>query len=102
GDHRGRPVVLVFYPQDDTEGCTLENIEFTQLMPEFRAIGVEVLGISPDSVEDHCRFRDKYQLGLTLAADPQRDAVEAYGIWGEKTLYGRDYVGLIRTTFLVG
>lgn len=101
-EHAGSPVVLVFYPQDDTEGCTIENIEFTQLMPEFRNLGAEVVGISPDSVADHCKFRDKYQLTLTLAADPERRAIDAYGVWGPKTTFGRDYVGLIRTTFLIG
>jgi len=101
-ERSGSPVVLVFYPQDDTEGCMIENIEFTQLMPEFRKLGAEVVGISPDSVADHCKFRDKYQLALTLAADPEHQAIEAYGVWGPKTTFGRDYVGLIRTTFLIG
>lgn len=100
-EHTGSPVVLVFYPQDDTEGCTIENIEFTQLMPEFRRLGAEVVGISPDSVADHCKFRDKYQLSLTLAADPEHKAIGAYGVWGPKTTFGRDYIGLIRTTFLI-
>lgn len=100
-EHIGSPVVLVFYPQDDTEGCTIENIEFTQLMPEFRRLGAEVVGISPDSVADHCKFRDKYQLSLTLAADPEHKAIGAYDVWGPKTTFGRDYTGLIRTTFLV-
>ena len=100
-DHRGSPVVLVFYPQDDTEGCTIENIEFTRMLPEFKSLGAEVVGISPDSVADHCKFRDKYQLSLTLAADPDRRAIEAYGVWGAKTTFGHDYVGLIRTTFLI-
>lgn len=100
-EHKGSPVVLVFYPQDDTEGCTIENIEFSQLMPEFRGLGAEVVGISPDSVADHCRFRDKYQLSLTLAADPEHKAIRAYGVWGPKTTFGRDYTGLIRTTFLI-
>lgn len=101
-EHIGWPVVLVFYPQDDTEGCTIENIEFTQLVPEFRRLGAEVVGISPDSVADHCKFRDKYQLALTLAADPEHEAIRAYDVWGPKTTFGRDYMGLIRTTFLVG
>jgi peroxiredoxin Q/BCP len=101
-EHKGSPVVLVFYPQDDTEGCTIENIEFTQLMPEFRKLGAEVVGISPDSVADHCKFRDKYQLALTLAADPDHQAIDAYDVWGPKTTFGHDYVGLIRTTFLIG
>lgn len=101
-EHKGSPVVLVFYPQDDTEGCTIENIEFTQLMPEFRKLGAEVVGISPDSVADHCKFRDKYKLALTLAADPNHEAIDAYGVWGPKTTFGHDYDGLIRTTFLIG
>ena len=69
-DHRGKPVVLYFYPEDDTEGCTIENIEFTQLLPAFAELGVKVVGISPDSVEKHCAFRDKHGLRATLAADP--------------------------------
>lgn len=101
-EHRGSPVVLVFYPQDDTEGCTLENREFTQLMPDFRGLGAHVVGISPDSVAEHCRFRDKYDLKLVLAADPDHQAIAAYGVWGPKTTFGRAYTGLIRTTFLVG
>jgi peroxiredoxin len=70
-EHLGKAVVLYFYPQDDTEGCTLENIEFTDLMPEFRKLAAVVVGISPDTVEKHCSFRDKYNLGVTLAADPR-------------------------------
>lgn len=101
-EHKGSPVVLVFYPQDDTEGCTVENLEFTKLMPEFKELRAEVVGISPDSVDDHCKFRDKYQLALTLAADPDHEAIDAYNVWGPKSTFGRDYVGLIRTTFLVG
>lgn len=99
---RGKPVVLFFYPQDDTEGCTVENIEFTAEMPKFAALGVTVVGISPDSIERHCRFRDKYRLGVTLAADPKHKAIKAYGVWGPKKLFGVHYDGLIRTTFLVG
>ena len=98
---RGRPLVLYFYPQDDTEGCTLENIRFSELKPEFDRLGVVLVGISPDSVADHCAFRDKYGLGVTLAADPERQAVEAYGLWQQKKTFGRDYVGLVRSTFLI-
>ena len=100
-DHRGHPVVLYFYPQDDTEGCTLENIEFTDLMPEFKRLGAVVVGISPDTVEQHCSFRDKYNLGVILAADPERKAIEAYGIWQLKKLWGVEYMGVKRTTVLV-
>lgn len=100
-DQAGSPVVLFFYPQDDTEGCTIENIEFTQLAPKFAKLGVRLVGISPDTVESHCAFRDKYGLGVTLLADPERKAVEDYGVWGPKTTFGHEYVGLIRTTFLI-
>lgn len=101
-DHLGHPVVLYFYPQDDTEGCTLENIEFTDLMPEFKRLGAVVVGISPDTVEKHCSFRDKYNLGVVLAADPERKAIEAYGIWQLKKLWGVEYMGVKRITVLVG
>lgn len=99
--HRGRPVVLYFYPEDDTEGCTLENIEFTAQMPEFRKLGVEVLGISPDTVEKHCDFRDKHQLGVPLAADPERKAIEAYGLWQLKKMFGVEFMGVKRATVLI-
>lgn len=99
--HRGRPVVLFFYPKDNTEGCTVENLEFSQLAGAFDALGIAVLGISPDSVETHCAFRDKHALKMPLAADPERLAVDAYGVWGEKKLYGRTFDGLHRTTFLI-
>ncbi|MGV3491088.1 MAG: peroxiredoxin [Devosia sp.] len=101
-EHLGRAVVLYFYPQDDTEGCTLENIEFTDLMPEFQKLGAIVVGISPDTVEKHCSFRDKYNLGVPLAADPERKAIEAYGIWQLKKLWGTEFMGVKRVTVLVG
>jgi thioredoxin-dependent peroxiredoxin len=100
--HRGRPVVLFFYPEDGTEGCTVENIEFTEKLAEFEALGVAVVGISPDSVEKHCRFRDKHGLKAILVADPEHKAIDAYGVWGPKKLYGRAFDGLIRSSFLVG
>lgn len=100
-EHRGRPVVLFFYPKDNTEGCTVENLEFSQLAGAFDALGAAVLGISPDSVEAHCAFRDKHALKMPLAADPERLAIDAYGVWGEKKLYGRTFHGLHRTTFLI-
>jgi peroxiredoxin Q/BCP len=99
---RGSPVVLFFYPEDETDGCTIENIEFTEEMPDFEKLGVRVIGISPDSVEKHCRFRDKHALQVTLASDPEHEAIKAYDVWGPKTLFGHHYDGLIRTTFLVG
>jgi thioredoxin-dependent peroxiredoxin len=101
-DHRGKPVVLFFYPEDDTEGCTIENIEFTRLLPAFAELGVKVVGISPDSVEKHCAFRDKHGLRATLAADPDLKVIKAYGVWGPKKMFGHEYDGVLRTTFLIG
>lgn len=99
--HLGRPVVLYFYPQDDTEGCTLENIEFTDLMTEFRALEATVVGISPDTVEQHCSFRDKYNLGVPLASDPGHAVIEAYGLWQLKKLWGVEFMGVKRATVVI-
>lgn len=99
--HRGNPVVLYFYPEDETEGCTIENLEFTALIPDFERLGVKVVGISPDTVERHCRFRDRHGLGATLVADPGREAIGAYGLWRRKKLFGLEYDGLVRTTLLI-
>jgi peroxiredoxin Q/BCP len=99
--HRGRPVVLYFYPQDDTEGCTLENIEFTDLMPDFKELKTVVVGISPDSVDQHCSFRDKYNLGVPLASDPDHGVIDAYGLWQLKKLWGVEYMGVKRATVVV-
>ena len=101
-DLRGKKVVVYFYPKDDTSGCTLEAIEFTKAKAAFDSAGTTVIGISPDSEESHCAFRDKYGLGVTLAADPDHKAIDAYGVWVEKTNYGRKYMGVQRATFLVG
>ncbi len=100
--HKGHPVVLFFYPQDDTQSCTIENMEFTALADAFAAIKAQVVGISPDSTKAHGKFRDKYKLGTTLAADPDHIAINAFGVWGEKTTFGKTYMGLIRSTFLIG
>lgn len=99
---KGRKVVLYFYPKDDTSGCTLEAVTFTTLAPEFEAAGAVVIGVSPDSVKSHDRFKAKHELGVILAADEDRKAIEAYGAWGEKSMYGRKYMGVLRTTFLIG
>ena len=99
---RGQPVVLYFYAEDDTEGCTIENQQFSALVPEFDGLGVKIVGISADTVEKHCRFRDKYSLAVTLAADPEHKAIEAFGVWGPKVTFGHHLIGLIRSTFLVG
>lgn len=101
-DFKGKPVVLYFYPQDDTETCTAEAIDFSALKPEFDKLGVAVIGVSPDSVKKHDRFKAKYRLALDLAADEEMKTLNAYGVWGEKTMFGRKYMGVVRTTFLIG
>lgn len=98
---RGRPVVLFFYPKDDTKSCTLEAISFTELASDFEAAGVELIGISPDSVKRHDRFAKKHELTVALAADEEKSAINAYGLWVEKSLYGRKYMGVERSTFLI-
>jgi peroxiredoxin Q/BCP len=101
-DHKGKPVVVYFYPQDDTETCTAEAIDFSTLKPEFDAAGVSLVGVSPDSAAKHEKFRRKYKLAHELAADEEQMVLNAYGVWGEKTLFGRQYMGVVRTTFLIG
>jgi len=101
-DLRGRPFVLYFYPKDDTSGCTLEAIEFTALEAQFAAIDTAVLGVSPDGPKQHCRFRDKHGLKVRLVSDEERTLIEAFGLWVEKSMYGRKYMGVDRTTALVG
>jgi len=99
---RGRPVVLYFYPQDDSGGCVDENQEFSALSGEFTRRGADLVGISPDTLESHVKFRRKYGLAVPLAADPERVAIEAFGLWQLKSLYGRQFMGLVRTSFLIG
>ncbi|MCX2696433.1 MULTISPECIES: thioredoxin-dependent thiol peroxidase [Ochrobactrum] len=98
---KGKPVVLYFYPKDDTSGCTKEAIAFSQLKPEFEKIGARIIGVSPDSAEKHAKFRKKHALRVDLAADEGKTALEAYGVWLEKSMYGRKYMGVERTTFLI-
>jgi peroxiredoxin Q/BCP len=98
---RGKPAVLYFYPKDDTSGCTAEAKDFTRLAPDFRKAGVEVIGVSPDSVESHAKFRKKYDLAVRLAADADKAVANAYGVWVEKSMYGRKYMGVERSTFLI-
>ncbi|MCE1235982.1 MAG: peroxiredoxin [Hyphomicrobiales bacterium] len=98
---RGRPVVVYFYPKDDTSGCTKEAIAFTELLPDFEKRGVTVIGVSPDGVAAHGKFRAKHGLGVELASDPEKVVCEAFGVWVEKTLYGRKYMGVERATYLV-
>jgi peroxiredoxin Q/BCP len=98
---RGRPVILYFYPKDDTPGCTTEACGFRDALPDFSATGAAVIGISKDSVAAHDKFKAKYQLPFTLAADLEGKIVERYDAWVEKTLYGRKYMGIDRCTFLI-
>ncbi|UXN04549.1 thioredoxin-dependent thiol peroxidase [Bartonella sp. HY406] len=98
---QGKPVVLYFYPKDDTSGCTTEALDFTALINQFRDIGVRVLGISPDSVKKHDKFKEKHQLAVELLADEEKTVLTAYGVWVEKSMYGRKYMGVERTTLLL-
>ena len=99
---RGQPVVLYFYPKDDTPGCTKEACSFRDRNSELAARGASVLGVSPDDVASHARFRDKFGLNFPLLADPEHRVAEAYGAWREKNLYGRKSMGIQRSTFLIG
>ena len=98
---KGKPVVVYFYPKDDTSGCTLEAKAFTELAPGFKKAGATVIGISPDDATSHAKFRKKYQLAVELAADTDKTTAEAYGVWVEKSMYGRKYMGVERSTFLI-
>jgi peroxiredoxin len=100
-DFKGRKLVLYFYPKDDTTGCTNEAKAFTEASEAFAAAGCAIVGVSPDSVARHDKFKAKYELSVTLGADPEHAAIEAYGVWVEKTLYGRKYMGVERATFLI-
>jgi peroxiredoxin Q/BCP len=99
---RPAPVVLFFYPKDDTSGCTKEAIAFTGLAAEFEAAGAKVFGISKDTVAKHDKFRDKHDLGIPLLSDADSDVCEQYGVWKEKSMYGKTYMGIERTTVLIG
>jgi peroxiredoxin Q/BCP len=100
-DFAGRPLVLYFYPKDNTPGCTREAQAFTKLLPKFKKAGAAVVGVSKDSVASHCGFRDKLGLKITLLSDPDLAVHKKYGAYGEKTLYGKKTVGVIRSTFLI-
>ena len=97
----GRKLVLFFYPKDDTSGCTAEAVAFTDLLPKFQKAGVAVLGMSPDSVKKHDKFIAKHALKVMLASDEEKTTLEAYGVWVEKSMYGRKYMGVERSTFLI-
>ncbi len=98
---KGKPVVVYFYPKDDTTGCTREAQDFTALAPDFAALGVTVIGVSKDTVRKHDRFKAKHGLAVVLASDEDGAACEAWGVWVRKKLYGRDYMGIERATFLI-
>lgn len=100
-DYRGKKVVLYFYPKDSTPGCTRQACAFAGSLSEIKAQGAVVLGVSKDSVASHRKFADKYGLPFTLLSDPQLEAIQAYGVWQEKKLYGKVSMGVVRTTFLI-
>jgi peroxiredoxin Q/BCP len=100
-DLRGRPVVLYFYPKDDTPGCTTEACEFRDAYDVFRDRGAEVIGVSPDTQASHRKFKGKHELPFTLLSDLEHAAAEAYGVWVEKRMYGKTYLGVQRSTFVI-
>ncbi len=98
---RGQPLVLYAYPKDDTSGCTAQAIDFTQLKPDFEAANIAILGLSPDSVKKHDKFKQKHELNIDLISDEEKTLLEALGVWKEKSMYGRKYMGVERSTFLI-
>jgi len=100
-DLKGRAVVLYFYPKDDTPGCTVEACEFRDAFPRFKSSKAVILGISPDSVASHQKFKKKFDLPFTLLADVDHDVAEKYGVWQKKSMYGKSYMGVARTTVLI-
>ena len=100
-DFQGKPLVLYFYPKDDTPGCTKQAIGFSESVGDFKAAGAEIVGVSPDGVKSHDKFREKHGLAIILGSDEERAAIDAYGVWAEKTMYGKTYMGVDRSTFLV-
>lgn len=100
-DFKGRPVVLFFYPKDDTSGCTIEACSFRDTLPRFDGLDAVVLGVSPDGVKSHQKFKEKFKLPYRLVADTDHAIAERYGVWGEKSMYGRKYWGILRTTFVI-
>lgn len=101
-DYAGRKLVLFFYPRADTPGCTREAIDFTRLADAFAAAGTTVLGISADPLKAQEKFRDKHKLAIPLISDEKHEMLEAYGAWGEKSMYGKSFLGILRTTLLIG
>ncbi len=100
--YKGKDIVLYFYPKDDTSGCTTEACNFRDDYSAYEKAGVEILGVSPDSIESHAKFKTKYHLPFPLLADEGHKVCELYGVWGKKQMYGREYDGVLRTTYLIG
>jgi peroxiredoxin Q/BCP len=100
-DFTGKIVVLYFYPKDGTSGCTQEACDFRDIHPEFEKLNAVVIGISGDSEKSHKNFSSKYELPFTLLSDPEKSAISAYGVWKEKSMYGKKYMGIERTTFII-
>jgi peroxiredoxin Q/BCP len=100
-DFKGKPIVLYFYPKDDTSGCTKEACNFRDEFPKFGKLKAEIIGISADSVESHKKFAQKYKLPFNLLSDEKKEVLEKYGVWQEKSMYGRKYMGIVRTTFII-
>ncbi|WP_421983223.1 thioredoxin-dependent thiol peroxidase [Roseibium sp.] len=98
---KGKPVVLYFYPKDNTPGCTKEAIAFSELIGEFENLGITIVGVSPDSAKKHDNFIAKHNLAVRLGADTETHTAEAYGVWVEKSMYGKKYMGVERSTFLI-
>ena len=99
--YKGKNVVLYFYPKDDTSGCTKEACNFRDEFPKFSKIDAVILGVSPDSVESHKKFAEKYKLPFSLLSDEKKEVLEKYGVWQEKSMYGKKYMGVVRTTFVI-
>ena len=100
-DFKGQKVVVYFYPKDDTTGCTKEACSFRDEFPKFERLDTKVIGISPDSVESHKKFAEKYNLPFTLLSDEGKETVESYDVWKQKSMYGRNYMGVERTTYII-
>ncbi|HEY1549811.1 MAG TPA: thioredoxin-dependent thiol peroxidase, partial [Kofleriaceae bacterium] len=100
-DFAGKPVVVYFYPRDNTPGCTVEAEGFRDVHAKLEKLGVAIVGISKDSIASHCKFRDKFKLNFPLLSDPDGKMLEAYGAWGDKTMYGKKMKGIIRSTVLI-
>lgn len=100
-DFTGKWVVLYFYPKDNTKGCTMEALEFTAAEDDFKALNAVIIGVSPDSLNSHKRFKEKHDLTINLLSDTEKKTLEAYGVWQKKKMYGREYMGVVRSTYLI-